>query len=490
MTALAAAGTVDCSGLVSSILQRFREVGQRIAEEVKGDPGTVDAASQAQAAHAQQLAQLSQGARQRVAATAPNWDGGAHDAYVARMGRACDQLDQTATGLQAQSRTLGLAAAALRDATARMTALLQDYDGKANQLIAEAHTAAPGAVSAFVQAANTLGQSLATAAQQVREDLSRALDVLAGNDPTKPEGNDYGTKTKVDDALKKWLGDQPWFRKWYADHGWGDDPTKPKFGALDMLGSDELDELMGEKPGPTSFWGKVGENTTGTVWKWDNDGQPLWEWGAGAKGTLRTDLPFGGGAGLSGSVYAGPQVTADAKAGWEGDQLSADLNGKVTVLDAKGSAYATVGPATVQANGEGYVGANAGLNGKIGLEGASLKADAFAGAKLEGSAAGDVGGIGAGVNGSLRAGVGAELDAKATWDEGHLKVGFEAGAALGVGGSLGGSIDINVPKVWDTFEQYDPADAQLLRDGATWVGNTAHQASDAVGGAIDWLEGR
>lgn len=65
MTAVATSGTVDCSGLVASILQRFRAVGTRIAEEVKGDPATVRAASQKQQQQSLQLSQLSQQARQR-----------------------------------------------------------------------------------------------------------------------------------------------------------------------------------------------------------------------------------------------------------------------------------------------------------------------------------------------------------------------------------------------------------------------------------------
>lgn len=490
MTAVATSGTVDCSGLVASILQRFRAVGTRIAEEVKGDPATVRAASQKQQQQSQQLAQLSQQARQRSTTLAGSWQGGAYDAYAAKMARTCEQLDQTSQKLGQQAQKLEMAAGALEDATNRITSVLADFDGKANQLVAQAHAAAPGAVNLFIQAANTLGQSLVTAGEQIRDDLSRSLDVIAGNDPTKPEGNDYGTKTKYDAEVEKWLGKQPWFTKWYAQNGWGSDPTKPKFGALDHLNTDLLDGLMGKKPDPTTTFGKLAEKTSGTVWKWDNDGKPLWQWGVGDKGTLRTDLPGGGAAGLSGSYFAGPQVTADAKAGWEGNQLSADVGAKATLLDAKGNAYVTYGPATAQANGELYVGASADANAKIGLDGGSLHAGAFAGGKAEGSIAGDVGGIGAGVNGSVRYGVGAELDAKATWDNGHIQVGFQAGAALGLGGSVGGNIDINVPKVWESYEHLDPVGAQSLRDGATWVGNTATEASQAIGGAIDWLEGK
>ncbi|MHA3703200.1 WXG100 family type VII secretion target [Jatrophihabitans sp. YIM 134969] len=489
MTAVATSGTVDCSGLVGGILQRFRAVGTRIAEEVEGDPGTVRAASQKQQQQSQGLSQLSQQARRRSTTLASSWEGGAYDAYAAKMGRTCDQLDQTAQKLALQSQKLEMAADALESATQQMTAVLADFDGKANHLIALAHTSAPGAVNAFVQAANTLGHSLVDAGEKVRDNLSRSLDVIAGNDPTKPEGNDHGSKTKLDSNLQKWLGQQDWFTKWYARHGAGTDPTKPQFGALDHLNTDLLDELMGKKPDPTTALGKAWEKTNVTAWKWDNDGKPLWEWGVGDKGTLRTDLPGGGAAGLSGGYFAGPQVTADAKAGLEGNQAYLEANAKATVLDAKGNAYVTYGPATAQAAGEVYVGANADANLKVGLDGASAHAGAFAGGKAEASVAGDVGGIGAGVSGSVRYGVGAELDAKATWEHGHIQIGLQAGAAVGLGGSIGGSVGVDLPKVWETYEHYDPVGAQALRDGAAWVGNTAHEASDAVGNAIDWLGG-
>jgi uncharacterized protein YukE len=465
MTMLAASGTVDCSGLVASILQRFRAVGARIAEEVKGDPATVRTASQAQQQQSQQLSQLSQQARQRSTSLATSWEGGAYDAYAAKMGRACDQLDDTSKKLAAQAQKLGQAATALDNATQQMTSVLADFDGKANQMIALARTAAPAAVSQFIQAANTLGQSLVDAGNQVREQLSRALDVLAGNDPTKPEDG------KDDPKIELWKKDS-------------------KFGIDKFLGTEDLDELMGKKPDPTSAWRKALDKTSVTAWKWDNDGKPLWEWGVGDKGFVRTDLPGGGAAGLSGSYFAGPQVTADAKAGLDGGQLSAEASAKATLLDAKGNAYVTYGPGTLQANGEAYVGANADVNAKLGLDGGSLHAGAFAGGKIEGSVAGDVGGIGAGVNGSLRYGVGADLDAKATWNNGDIQIGFKAGAALGLGGSVGGNIDINLPKVWESYESVDPVGAQALRDGATWVGNTATEASNAIGSAIDWLGGK
>ncbi len=465
MTALATSGTVDCSGLVSSILQRFRAVGARIAEDVEGDPGTVRAASQAQQQQSQQLSRLSQQARQRSTSLASSWEGGAYEAYAAKMGRTCDQLDDTSKKLATQSQKLAQAAAALDAATRAMTAVLADFDGKAQQMIALARTAAPGAVNAFVSAANGLGQSLVDVGEKVREELSRALDVLAGNDPTKPDDG------KDDPKIELAKSDS-------------------KYGIDKFLGTDDLDELMGKKADPSSTLGKVVDKTKGTVWKWDNDGQPLWNWGTGDTTSVRTDLPGGGAAGAGGSYFLGPQVTADAKAGWEGNQASVDAGAKVTLADVKGNAYATIGPGTVQANGEAYVGAAADVNAKLGLDGGSLHAGAFAGGKIEGSVAGDVGGIGAGVNGSLRYGVGADVDAKATWNDGDIQLGFKAGAALGVGGSVGGNVEINLPKMWESYEQFDPVGAQTLRDGATWVGNTATEASHAIGNAADWLEGK
>lgn len=485
MTAVAASA-VDLSGVVGRILQQFRHVAERLAAECRGEPGTVRAASQAQAEQARQLQQVSQQARQRSTRLHGDWEGGAYDAYAARVAAACDKLDETATKLSTQSQKLGMAAAALDDATARQTALLADFDGKAAALVAQSRCVTPGAANAFIAAANRLGQSVVTAATEIHENLSRSLDAIAGNDPYKPESGD-GPKYKLDGAVQNWLGKQDWFRKWYAEHGWSDDPTKPRFGALDLLGTDRLDAMMGKKE-PTTAFGKFVDKTSGTVWKWDNDGKPLWEWGAGASGHASTALPGGGATGVNGSVYAGPQVTADGKLGWEGNRASLEGSVKATVLDAKGNAYVTYGPATAQASGEAYVGANADANLRLGLDGGSAHAGAFVGGKVEGSVAGDVGGVGAGLTGSLRYGLGLEGDAKATWENGHLQLGLHAGAAFGVGGSVGGSIDINLPKMWDSYEKLDPVGAQALRDGAAWVGNTASAASDAVGEAIGTLE--
>ena len=162
----------------------------------------------------------------------------------------------------------------------------------------------------------------------MREELSRTLDMLAGNDPTKPEDGK----------------DDPKFELWKND---------AKYGIDKALGTEDLDELMGNKPDPSSLLGKALDKTSVTAWKWDNDGQPLWQWGAGGKGCSRTDLPGGGAAGVERQLVRRPAGHRRRQSGLATAASCPPRRAQGDRARRKGNAYATYGPATVQANGEG-----------------------------------------------------------------------------------------------------------------------------------------
>ncbi|OAP28141.1 hypothetical protein [Amycolatopsis sp. M39] len=107
-----------------------------------------------------------------------------------------------------------------------------------------------------------------------------------------------------------------------------------------------------------------------------------------------------------------------------------------------------------------------------------MHANAFAGGKLEGQVAADVAGVGVGASGSVQYGLGAQLDGQFVYDNGHLKMNFKAGAALGLGAGLGAKIDIDLPKVGAAVSEYGGAAVDA-------VGDAASQAANALGGAWD-----
>ncbi|HEY4021724.1 MAG TPA: hypothetical protein VGM75_23760, partial [Pseudonocardiaceae bacterium] len=59
---------------------------------------------------------------------------------------------------------------------------------------------------------------------------------------------------------------------------------------------------------------------------------------------------------------------------------------------------------------------------------------------------------------------------------GDVKVNFRAGAAVGLGASVGGNVEVNLPKMWDNVQQYGGS-------VATSVSNAASSAADAIGKA-------
>lgn len=187
-----------------------------------------------------------------------------------------------------------------------------------------------------------------------------------------------------------------------------------------------------------------------------------------------TDLAGGGTA--SGSASA--KVGADAQAGI--GVTNTGLKGS-----AKASAGATAetkgqinyGPAEVGGSAKAFAGAEAQGDVSVGADGVKAGGSAFAGARAEGEVHGDVGGVGAGVKGEAWAGVGAEANVQVGMEDGKFVIGGEAGAALGVGGKVGGEVTIDPGKITDT-----------AKDAGAAIGDFAGGAGDKardIGGALN-----
>jgi hypothetical protein len=139
---------------------------------------------------------------------------------------------------------------------------------------------------------------------------------------------------------------------------------------------------------------------------------------------------------------------------------------------------------TAQANGDAMFGADASGHLTAGLTGVAAHANAFAGAQVTGTAGADVAGIGVGATGSLQAGIGAQLDAQAAYTNGHILLNAKAGVALGVGGGVGANIDVDVPKMVNSAEQYGGAAVNAVESVAGSVGYAANQAATALGNSM------
>lgn len=146
------------------------------------------------------------------------------------------------------------------------------------------------------------------------------------------------------------------------------------------------------------------------------------------------------GAQIAGSVgidKTGLNAQAQAFAGWQGH--------------AEGSA--TYGALATNASVDGRAGLSAGAKGHVGLDGASAHVDAMAGAEAEAKASASAGGVtGTGHVGGI-VGIGVEGDAAATFQHGKLHVSLHGGAAVVIGGSIGGEIDVDPGEVARTGQE-------------------------------------
>ena len=96
----------------------------------------------------------------------------------------------------------------------------------------------------------------------------------------------------------------------------------------------------------------------------------------------------------------------------------------------------------------GFAGARANATGRADLKGAGFDAEAFAGAKLEREGSVSVAGQKLKVSSDLQAGIGvtAKADFGMVREGGRdkLKIGGKIGGALGIGGTLGGGVELDV----------------------------------------------
>lgn len=511
MTALADSGVVDMSGVVGAILSSYQDVVARYQRMVTGDPGALSSAAATLADEAGSLASVSSDLTRRANILVGAWEGDAANAFRAAVTGLAGLLDRRRATAAAEGRRLDSAARLLQGATTAMDSVVSRFQSAARTLTDESRTAAASAVGAFVQAAQQLGQSAVGAARSLVEQVGQALAALWGPAPGAERDREFGGKPG-----QRLLANQPWFRQWYRQtYGKDPDPNNLKAGALSWMGKDGV--LDGRRRSTSS----PGVFTNGG---WRNvDGLQR------TSAPLRADTPFGSLADpppdaslaaktfhdtnfslydsgkltlADGSVYdpkadsgnvslgslgavngraeldVGPRATGEWNLSVHNGQASVGGDLKGTLADASASGQYTDGPVTAAANGDAMVGGD--LSGHLsgGLNGIAAHVNAFAGAQVQGSVSADVGGVGVGAQASLQAGIGAQLDGQATWDAGHVKVNWKAGAALGFGAGIGGNIDVDVPKLVNTAQQYG---GQVV----TGVENTASQAATAIGSAFN-----
>ncbi|QPP07976.1 hypothetical protein G4Z16_17955 [Streptomyces bathyalis] len=194
-------------------------------------------------------------------------------------------------------------------------------------------------------------------------------------------------------------------------------------------------------------------------------------WGAEAQG--RSDFAGGEVSGKAGVNLLG--VEGRAGVGLQDGNATASASGKAYLAQASAEGKYTAGYFEASGKASAFAGAQAEAKGSVGMDGVHGQAGAFAGAKAEAEGHASVAGVGVGGTAEGWAGVGAEAKFDAGFkDDGTFVIGGEAGVGLGLGGKLGGQIEIDPGKVTDAAG--DAADA---------VGDWGSSAKDTVGGWFD-----
>lgn len=183
-------------------------------------------------------------------------------------------------------------------------------------------------------------------------------------------------------------------------------------------------------------------------------------------GSFDNGLVAGQGS-VQGSVL-GASANADASI----DPMEASASAGAEAHLARGSAEGSldigpVGSATGQANAAVEAAANASAN--LGWTGLDVSGDAFAGARADANAGIEIAGISAGVNAEGWAGAGAEGGLQfGMGEDGKFHVGGSIGAAVGLGGKVGGEVAVDPGQVADSVSGAAGSVGSMLRDFSGW----------------------
>jgi len=203
---------------------------------------------------------------------------------------------------------------------------------------------------------------------------------------------------------------------------------------------------------------------------------------------------------MNGEIYAGRlrgTGTLGASADLNTLTLKADagVRAEAHLLGVQGSAKRKFGTDAVNTTTSvwtnAYVGAEAGakagvnFNPRSGDVGVSAGLDAFAGAKAKGVVRQSLGLAGenigrAGVSGEAWAGIGASANASAGFEDGKLKLGASVGAALGLGGKVGFSVEVDVIGTGRAIAKTASAAADIATDAGKSVAKAFSSGWSAV----------
>lgn len=179
------------------------------------------------------------------------------------------------------------------------------------------------------------------------------------------------------------------------------------------------------------------------------------------RGGVEGNLGAHGKYNASGFVGAEGKADASVSLGKDGLAAKANASAMVGVKGEAGVAYDN-GPLAAHASGNAMAGAEAKADasvaiGKDGIR-TSAGAEAFAGVKAGGEVGGSIAGVGGTAGGEVYAGIGAHANIDANFSAESVKVKVDVGAAIGIGGGVNFSVDVNPKEFLEDTGLDDVAD--------------------------------
>lgn len=153
---------------------------------------------------------------------------------------------------------------------------------------------------------------------------------------------------------------------------------------------------------------------------------------------------------------------AGAGASISGGNIDGHIGAGADLLSASGKVHADAGPVSLDGQGNAAVGADANADASVGKDGVNMQGDAMAGAHADASGGFSIGGFGLEGTAEGDAGAGVAGGFGVDMKDGKIEIHADAGAALGLGGKVGGGITIDPAKVLDTGEHIVDGIGDLL----------------------------
>ncbi|MFG1779561.1 WXG100 family type VII secretion target [Micromonospora sp. NPDC049048] len=188
-----ARSTMDLSGVLSWLLERYATVLAEYRRQVTGDPAGLRATAQAYLAVADRTAGVSSDLDRRRCGLGAHWHGSAYDAFGSASCRVTTGLDGTEARLRRHAAALERAAGGLQAAAGTGDVVIARFRANAQLLVAAARAVPISQIGVLIQQARTVGEQAVTAMRGVHERLGVVLAQVAaelgGSSPAGTAGS-------------------------------------------------------------------------------------------------------------------------------------------------------------------------------------------------------------------------------------------------------------------------------------------------------------